>query len=155
MCVESYSHNMPLSMSIHKTRKHSSAIRYLFETQSLFTKHQKKRFHDNVMLLLNEDQLLTANHSGLFSGAFLDRNVSPCVKYIPMVSCCQTWGWKRHKMTSDIIRLWWKHVQLFWFSNHLPYFSCLTLTKHDSIVYCLSRVCFLSPDSELNMEKHR
>ncbi|KAF3836838.1 hypothetical protein F7725_004302 [Dissostichus mawsoni] len=47
---------------------------------------RKNRFHDNVMLLLNEDQLLAANHSGLFSGAFLDRNVSPC-----LMSCSMGW----------------------------------------------------------------
>lgn len=41
---------------------------------------------------VDEDKLLTANHSGLSSGASLVRssNVSPCVKYMAMVSYCQT-----------------------------------------------------------------
>lgn len=41
---------------------------------------------------VNDDNLLTANHSGLRSEASLERssNVSPCVKYTLMVSYCHT-----------------------------------------------------------------
>lgn len=73
----------------------------LFKT---FTYHfslsiRKLMLYDSVcMLLLNslawvyDDQLLTAHHSGLSSGVPLDRskNVSPCVQYMAMVSCCKT-----------------------------------------------------------------
>lgn len=62
---------------------------------SIFSKHQEKRFCLEVVneyLLFNEDNLLTANNSGLWSEASLDRSsdVSPCVKYMEMVICNQT-----------------------------------------------------------------
>ncbi len=44
----------------------------------------------NIHVLFNDDNLLTANYSGLRSDQGSSGKVPPCVKYMERVSCYQT-----------------------------------------------------------------
>ena len=79
-----------------------------------------------MLLLLNDDNLLTADHSGLRSEAFLHgiSNASPCVTDMVIVSCCKMID-VRHNLL-----FWLRYVQLFWVSYHMIHVaSCLHLSQ--------------------------